>query len=83
MTPLALCKVTIPFRRTDLQPIKFAIDMIFLNDQPYAVTDWSQTAAGMMPTFVLKLDKQHLRRDLARPKSYTYDSVMDDPRLRV
>ncbi len=83
MTPLALCKVTIPFRRTDLPPIKFAIDMIFLDDQPYAVTDWSEAAAGTMPTFVLKLDNRHLRRDLARPQRYTYDRVMDDPRLQA
>ncbi len=83
MTLETVCKVTIPFRRSDLKPIKFSIDMIFLDDEPYAVTDWAMTAAGLMPTFVLKLDKQHLHCDRLGSKNYTYASVMDDPRLRV
>lgn len=83
MTPQALCKVAIPFRRRDLAPIKFSIDMIFLNDVPYAVTDWADTASGRVPTFVLKLDKEHLRQDRVNPKSYTYASVLDDPRRRA
>jgi hypothetical protein len=78
-----LCKVAIPFRRTDLQPIKFSIDMIFLDDEPYAVTDWAMTPAGEMPTYVLKLDKQHLQRDRTGSQNYTYAMVLDDPRLRV
>lgn len=83
MTPHVQSKVAIPFRRADLQPIKFSIDIIFLDDVPYAVTDWAMTPAGPMPTFVLKLDKQYLRRESSGSQNYTYASVMDDPRLPV
>lgn len=77
----AVFNVMIPFHREDLSPVRMLVDLIFVEAIPYAVLEWERTTDGRAPSFIIKLDPMHLRKDLGPKSDYLYQQVLKQPRV--
>jgi len=55
-------------------------DLIFIEDQPFVVLEWTQPGGCHPPTVTVQLDPAHLQGRPGPPGYYLYDLPVLDPR---
>lgn len=81
MTISDVFKVLVPVHRPGFTIVKFSLDLIFINDVPFAVLEWSGSTRDRSPSVMVKLETRHLRENVSGYEHYEYEVAIEVPRL--